>query len=315
VADSEQARTVFHIDRDASLTAYEEEGIRRLRRRNPKFDATWRMERGPSSWPFLCGRNSPSEYEASLAFFLRGEGWQAQPIMNAVAVWNRLHGIEMPEYASRYGPTLAKAFRLVKRRSAAPPKGKWKWHVTKVLLLGSLLADGPQTPKELSARAGRKRGSTKVSLGRLAMATPALVTRVAGLYAITTAGVNYFRAHLQVGRDGHQDLTTNIELGPAGEGVGEEPILVSAPRSYRHRLASALTPTEAPIASAVEDNPVRAYTQARVLTFRPAIPLVMGSRIFAEFVTRLGSPLAGRAPPSSCFPRAAIGPQAARRCA
>jgi hypothetical protein len=303
-ADGEQRTITFHIDKDASLTAYEEEDIRRLRRRHLKFDATWRMERGPRSWPFRCGRNSPSEYEASLAFFLRGEGWQVQPIMNAIAVWNRLHGNGMPEYASRYGPTLAKAFRLAKRRSAAPPKGRWKWHLTKVLLLGSLLEDGPQTPKELSTRAGRKRENVRVTLGRMAMATPALVTRVAGLYAITPAGVNYFRAHLQVG--GRQDLGTDLEFGGAAEGEGEQPILVSAPRSCLRLLARALTPSSSLIPSAVVHNPVRAYIQGLVLIFRTAISPVMGIRTCAEFCALRGSPLTGRAPPSASATRAAI---------
>jgi hypothetical protein len=106
---------VFRINTGAKLTPHEGESIRLLRQRRPVFDATWRRDRGPKSmYPFKHGRESNSEYEGSVSFFLRSQDWEPQAIMNALAVWNRLHGIQMRAYASRYAATISKACALAK---------------------------------------------------------------------------------------------------------------------------------------------------------------------------------------------------------
>jgi hypothetical protein len=70
------------------------------------------MDRGPSAkFPFREGRNSPSEYEIAIAYFLLRDGWPCQSVVSAIAVWNREHGLDMKAYASRYAPTLVKASR------------------------------------------------------------------------------------------------------------------------------------------------------------------------------------------------------------
>jgi hypothetical protein len=43
--------------------------------------------------------------------------------MNAIAVWNRLHGIEMRAYASRYAATISKACALAKPSDPLREKG------------------------------------------------------------------------------------------------------------------------------------------------------------------------------------------------
>ena len=116
---------VFRINTGAKLTPHEEESIRLLRQRRPVFNATWRRDRGPKSkYPFKQGRESNSEYEGSVSFFLRSQDWEPQAIMNALAVWNRLHGIQMRAYASRYGATISKACALAKP-SLRENKGCW----------------------------------------------------------------------------------------------------------------------------------------------------------------------------------------------
>src|ERR1035437_2800472 len=116
---------VFRINTGAKLTPYEEESIRLLRQRRPVFDATWRRDRGPKcKYPFKHGRESNSEYEGSVSFFLRSQDWEPQAIMNALAVWNRLHGIQMRAYASRYAATISKACALAKP-SLRENKGCW----------------------------------------------------------------------------------------------------------------------------------------------------------------------------------------------
>ena len=116
---------VFRINTGAKLTRHEGESIRLLRQRRPVFDATWRRDRGPKSrYPFKHGRESNSEYEGSVSFFLRSQDWEPQAIMNALAVWNRLHGIQMRAYASRYAATISKACALAKP-SLRENKGCW----------------------------------------------------------------------------------------------------------------------------------------------------------------------------------------------
>jgi hypothetical protein len=174
----------FRINVDARLTPYEEESIRLLRQRRPEFDATWRRDRDPKSkYPFRQGRDSNSEYEGSVAFFLRSQDWEPQAIMNAIAVWNRLHGIKMRCYASRYGATISKACALARPYDPLHgTKGCWKWNDTKQVLLDCISEYGPQTPKEISMRTGKAWQNVKLVLGRLV--SKGMLIRTSGLYQL-----------------------------------------------------------------------------------------------------------------------------------
>jgi hypothetical protein len=161
----------IRIDVDAQLTDLEESRIELLRHRRAEFDATWRRDRGSKSrFPFRSGRTTDSEYEGSIAFFLRASGWGAQAIMNAIAAWNRLHGIQIPAYASRYGATISKAFTLAKLYSEelapAKTKGCWAWGETRARVLAAIQA-GPRRPKELGVELGIHPVTTRGTLNRL----------------------------------------------------------------------------------------------------------------------------------------------------
>jgi hypothetical protein len=174
--EGQPVTVAFWINVDAQLTAREQGLIELLCRRRAEFDATWRRDRGRESrFPFNSGRATDSEYEGSISFFLRAAGWDAQAIMNAIAAWNRLHGIQMPAYASRYGATITKAFALAKLYSDEPAptktKGCWTQGETRERILAAIQA-GPRRPKEiveeLKARAQRVNPATVyMALGRL----------------------------------------------------------------------------------------------------------------------------------------------------
>lgn len=182
----------FRVDVDAKLTPYKQGLIDELRRRRAEFDASWRRDRGAKSkYPFKSGRDTNSEYEGSIAFFLRSSGWDPQSIMNAIAAWNRMHGIQMPPYASRYGATIVKAFALAVTYGSEPApiktKGSWKWHDTKQVLLECISEYGPQTPKEISDHTGKEWKTVKVVLGRLA--ANGMLDRVNGLYELSDIAI------------------------------------------------------------------------------------------------------------------------------
>jgi biotin operon repressor len=146
--------TAFHIDVDAKLTVTEWGLIDALYHRRAEFAATWCRDRGPQSrFPFRGGDDSDSEYEGSISLFLRSSGWSAQAIMNAIAVWNRMHHIQLPAYASRYGATIATAFSIAKLYGDEPApartKGCWTWGGTKARILAALEA-GPRHLKQIA---------------------------------------------------------------------------------------------------------------------------------------------------------------------
>lgn len=169
--EGQPVTVAFRINVDAQLTAREQGLIALLCQRRTEFDATWHRDRGPESrFPFNSGRATDSEYEGSISFFLRASGWDAQAIMNAIAAWNRLHGIRMPAYASRYGATITKAFALAKLYSDEPApaqtKGCWTQGDTKARVLAAIQA-GPRRPKEIVEELGLKSASVRKTLGRL----------------------------------------------------------------------------------------------------------------------------------------------------
>ena len=90
--------------------------------------------------------------------------------MNAIASWNRLHNIQIPAYASRYGATITKAFSLAKLYSdePAPAKtdGRWAWGETRARVLAVIQA-GPRRPKEIVEELGLPPNSVYVTLNRL----------------------------------------------------------------------------------------------------------------------------------------------------
>jgi hypothetical protein len=112
---------------------------------------------------FKGGRNSPSEYEGALAFFLCRDGWNQQQIMDAIAVWRRKHDLPAPKYHSRYRTTIAKAAAMVTDGSMVvkEPTGAWKHGEPKAGLLDAL-PDAPPDGVCLDAAAVR------MALSRLA---------------------------------------------------------------------------------------------------------------------------------------------------
>src|ERR1035441_6786542 len=81
-----------------------------------------------NQFQFQGGRNSPSEYEGALSFYLRQDGWNPQQIMDAIAVWRREHDLPAPKYHSRYRATIGKAVAMVTVRSMVvnEPKAAWE---------------------------------------------------------------------------------------------------------------------------------------------------------------------------------------------
>jgi hypothetical protein len=102
----------FWLDPAARLNAWEVLRIEQLCQQKPKFAATWAMDRR-NRFQFQAGRNSPSEYEGALAFYLRQDGWSAQQTMDAITVWRREHDLPAPRYHSRYRATIGKAVAMV----------------------------------------------------------------------------------------------------------------------------------------------------------------------------------------------------------
>jgi hypothetical protein len=102
------------------------------------------MDRG-SRFQFKGRRNSPSEYEGSLSFYLRQDGWNAQQIMDAITVWRREHGLPAPKYHSRYRATIGKAVSLVTVNPMVvkEPKRAWKHEEPEAGLLDALPGSMP----------------------------------------------------------------------------------------------------------------------------------------------------------------------------
>src|ERR1019366_8370090 len=162
----------FEIQPDADLTLDEWTRINDLRDRLPKFASTWVVERATSLWPFKGGRNSPSEYEGAISFFLVWDGWQEQSIMDAICVWRRECGMKAPVHYSRYAITIGKAVAMVTPRSKGVGdtrkeiKGCWKHGYTRDQIL-SCIIETPRTPKQIAKYTGITLATVYVVIGRL----------------------------------------------------------------------------------------------------------------------------------------------------
>src|ERR1019366_1267190 len=161
----------FMVNPNAKLTLARRADLGLLLFQLPKFRSTWEMSRATSLWKFREGRNSPSEYEASIAFFLVWDGWCEQEVMDAICVWRRERGLEVPAYYSRYAITIGKAVAMVTPRATSAtrkdPKGAWKHAQTKERILGCII-ETPRTPKQISEVIGIEEVHARVVLRRLA---------------------------------------------------------------------------------------------------------------------------------------------------
>jgi hypothetical protein len=162
----------FWLDPAAKLNAWEVLRIEQLCRQKPRFAATWAMDR-QNRFQFRGGRNSPSEYEGALAFFLYGDGWNQQQVMDAIAVWRREHDLPAPTYHSRYRATIGKAVSLVtvNPMEAKEPKRAWGRGESEAGVLDALRA-APKRPRAVAEEVGlddaavRKACTDRVTAGQ-----------------------------------------------------------------------------------------------------------------------------------------------------
>ena len=162
----------FQIRPDAELSPEEWGRIYQLGSNLPKFDSTWKVARATSPWPFRDGRNSPSEYEGSISFFLVWDGWAEQAVMDAICCWRRQCGLAAPTQYSRYACTIGKAVVMVTPRSKGlgetrkESKGLYRHAYTKERILGCII-HAPRSPKQIADYTGLERAHVKVVIGRL----------------------------------------------------------------------------------------------------------------------------------------------------
>jgi hypothetical protein len=158
----------FWLDPAAKLNAWEVLRIEQLCQRKPKFAATWAMDRR-NRYQFMGGRNSPSEYEGSLSFYLRQDGWNPQQIMDAITVWRREHGLPAPKYHSRYRATIGKALSLVTVIPMVVKESKSAWkHGEPTEGLLDALPGAPKRPREVVEEFGLDAGAVRMALTRRA---------------------------------------------------------------------------------------------------------------------------------------------------
>jgi hypothetical protein len=149
----------FEIRPGAELTADRKPDLGVLLAQLPKFGSTWKGDRATSPWPFRDGRNSPSEYEASIAFFLVWAGWSEQEVMDCIVVWRRERGLQAPVHYSRYACTLGKAVAMVTPRSKGlgegrkESKGLYRHAQTKERVLGAII-ETPKSPADIAQELG-----------------------------------------------------------------------------------------------------------------------------------------------------------------
>ena len=124
---------------------------------------------------FKGGRNSPSEYEGALSFYLRQDGWNPQQIMDAITVWRREHDLPAPKYHSRYRATIGKAMSMVtvNPMEVKEPKGAWKHGEPKAGLLDAL-PGAPKRPRAVAEEVGIDAAAVRLALTRRARAGQAL---------------------------------------------------------------------------------------------------------------------------------------------
>jgi hypothetical protein len=154
----------FWLDPAAKLNAWEVLRIEQLCQRKSKFAATWAMDRR-HRFPFKGGRNSPSEYEGALSFYLRQDGWNPQQIMDAITVWRRKHALPAPKYHSRYRATIGKAMSLVtvNPMEVKEPKRAWQDGEPEVGLLDAR-PGAPKRPRAVVEEVGLDGAAVRMAL-------------------------------------------------------------------------------------------------------------------------------------------------------
>jgi hypothetical protein len=164
----------FWLDPAAKLNAWEVLRIEQLCQRKPKLAATWAMDRR-NRFQFKGGRNSPSEYEGALSFYLRQDGWNPQQIMDAITVWRREHDLSAPKYHSRYRATIGKAVAMVTVNPMVvrEPKRAWEHGEPEAGLLDALRG-APMRPRAVAEEVGLDAAAVRLALTRRARAGQAL---------------------------------------------------------------------------------------------------------------------------------------------
>jgi hypothetical protein len=164
----------FWLDPAAKLNAWEVLRIEQLCQRKPRLAATWAMDRR-NRFQFKGGRNSPSEYEGALSFYLRQDGWNPQQIMDAITVWRREHDLPAPQYHSRYRATIGKAVAMVTVNPMVvrEPKRAWEHGEPEAGLLDALRG-APMRPRAVAEEVGLDAAAVQLALTRRARAGQAL---------------------------------------------------------------------------------------------------------------------------------------------
>jgi hypothetical protein len=135
---------------------------------------------------------SSSEYELSLVNFLVGD--KAEDSEIEAAILTRRHGLPVTkQIRARIWTTIAKARKTVKWSTNCPnarrAKGVFHFGQSRLPILKALSTSGPLKASELPAATEVILATIKVTLGRMVKAGQ--VERVAGMYVITTAGIDY----------------------------------------------------------------------------------------------------------------------------
>jgi hypothetical protein len=179
----------FWLDPAAVLNAWETLRIEQFRSHNPKFNATWEMDRG-YQFQFHGGRNSTSEYECALCFYLRRDGWNPQQIMDAITTWRREHDLPAPKYHSRYRTTIGKAVAMVtvSPMEVKEPKGAWKQGEPKADLLDAR-PDPPGRPRAVAEDVGLDSAAARLALTRWARAGQVLHVESEYLAGLAADGI------------------------------------------------------------------------------------------------------------------------------
>src|ERR1035441_6963981 len=114
---------------------------------------------------FRGGRNSSSEYESAIAFYLRRDGWSAQQIMDAIVVWRREHDLPVPKYHSRYRATIGKAMSLVtvNPMEVKEPMSAWE-HGEPEAGLPDALQAAPKRPRAVAEQVGLDAAAVRMAL-------------------------------------------------------------------------------------------------------------------------------------------------------
>jgi hypothetical protein len=237
----------FQIVQDAKLTAERRAELDLLQSQLPLFRSTWEMSRATSLRKFREGRNSPSEYEGSIAFFLVWAGWSEQEIMDAICVWRRERGLAAPEYYSRYAITIGKAVAMVTPRASCAaarklPKGAWRHGYTRNQILGSVI-ETPRTPKQIADYTGITLATVYVVIGRLRK--DGKVIRDRHTYLCAPTAVPWYLQNIpdDAGENTGEDLVAEYEAWIAAGGLDAVEEEIEAPEMVTRPAAAVIKAT------------------------------------------------------------------------